>query len=102
MGKSADTRGKQAQVQAKTSMDDNSQQANASDSALGGWTSRSGRPAYYPSTVEWILVALTIGFAGTGASFMVDGQKGTGLLVLAAAVVFAVGALFVHLKRKGR
>ena len=62
--------------------------------------SRSGRPVYRPSTLEWVLWALTVAGVGTGLSAFGDGDTVLGICGIVAGVAFAAIALYLAKRRR--
>ena len=63
--------------------------------------SRSGRPVYRPSTLEWVLWALCVAAFGTGLSAFGDGDTILGVGALVAGVAFVAVALVIKKHRQG-
>ena len=74
--------------------------AEAGESRGEQWTSVSGRPAYHPSTLEWVLWAFAVVGLGTGASGFAEGQTALGVGAIAVGVACAAVALLVARKRR--
>lgn len=62
--------------------------------------SRSGRPVYRPSTLEWVLWALTVAGIGTGLSAFGDGDTLLGIGAIAAGIACAAVALLIRNRRR--
>ena len=62
--------------------------------------SRSGRPVYWPSTLEWVLWALMVAGIGTGLSAFGDGDTLLGIGAIVAGIACAVLALVIKRRRQ--